>query len=146
MSPKKAVEPLIFQVKTTFNGRIKGQDVTYVQGEAVHPDDPCLAKWPEFFEPLQFPHDHLALIDAKDVPEPEPDYGNVDWTQDAGGWPPTLEQVIAAGYTEDAAAAIVEEEAAKAAALAEATDAGAPTETPATPEEVQDQDTTGGGG
>ena len=69
---KRDEQPQLYQVKEAFTALHKGTEVTYLKGEAVHPDDPLLAKHPEHFEPLKFPHDPAALA-AMTEPEPEPE-------------------------------------------------------------------------
>jgi hypothetical protein len=53
----KAVEPPApFVVLDSFVGQLDGVDVTYFQGEPVHPDDPAVRRWPHLFGPLVYPH------------------------------------------------------------------------------------------
>lgn len=75
MAKKSDSPPAYYQVKESFSALFKGIEVTYRQGEAVHPEDPLLARYPGYFEPLQFPHDPVELAELPEpepVPEPEP--------------------------------------------------------------------------
>lgn len=54
--PESTQPAPILVVKESFVGELGGQPVTYRKGEAVHPDDPAIQKWPEHFEPLTFVH------------------------------------------------------------------------------------------
>lgn len=101
--------PAAYEVTTTHSTVIKGHEVQYREGEAIHPDDPGLAAHPELFGPLRFPHDHQALVDAPEAEQHPVDHGNVNWRlQDT--WPPTKAQVVDLGYTEAEADDVVAEQ------------------------------------
>ena len=60
----KATDQL-FQVQHTFVTMHEGVELTYLEGEVIHPDDPMLKKMPEHFRPLEFPHDPAAFKAAE---------------------------------------------------------------------------------
>lgn len=45
-----------YVVLSGFAGELDGKTVYYTTGEPVHPSDPAVAKWPQHFGPLVFPH------------------------------------------------------------------------------------------
>ena len=53
---KASDPPAIFVVLDSFAGDLDGEPVVYRKGEAIHPDDPALKKWPASFGPFVFPH------------------------------------------------------------------------------------------
>jgi hypothetical protein len=48
--------PVVRVVLESFVVEIDGTPVLYAKGEAVHPDDPYLKRWPDKFGPIVFPH------------------------------------------------------------------------------------------
>lgn len=61
----KAVKPSApFVALTSFVGRLDGVEVFYQKGEPVHPDDPAIDQWPDFFGSLVYPHP------VRSTPEP----------------------------------------------------------------------------
>lgn len=48
--------PIVRVVLESFAAEIDGVPTFYRKGEAIHPDDPAIKRWPKAFGPFEFPH------------------------------------------------------------------------------------------